>query len=217
MRIRVATERPRQEREVDVMPGMRASEVLEKAGLTPGNYVLLKPDNTEFMESEEVLPFVSSEGIKLHAEMKSSVGAITDSVDQWMERLFASLSSLFKKSPVYIIKNQSDSVRTMAQDSGWVSSSKANGTIIHKGNYIWGRRRWRGEVEQQGGTFHFFIWNPPIELIRMTEYAGCFHLESVREAKYRISWKVGQYPKSLSSGIISVNRVLNEAMSLRRR
>ncbi len=98
-------------------------------------------------------------------------------------------------------------VRTYAQDLGWMSRRASNGQILHEGFFCAARQRWQGRILQTGPRFDFRILNPPIGVIRGTEWEGCFHAIS-RDGWWRITFRPWSQPRDLDSGITAINAVL---------
>jgi hypothetical protein len=72
--VRLVLTRPRKEIPVAISPEDTASTALQKAGLDPNDYYVLKPsDQTEFGMAEPIFNHVE-EGGKLHATPQSNVG-----------------------------------------------------------------------------------------------------------------------------------------------
>lgn len=73
--IRIVSSRPPKEAIVEITSDDTASAVLEKAGLNPNDYMLMKPgDKADYAPTEMVFDTVPDGG-KLHVIQSSTVGA----------------------------------------------------------------------------------------------------------------------------------------------
>jgi hypothetical protein len=74
--VRIVCSRPLKEVPVEVGPDDTASDVLEKAGLNAGDYMLMKPGDTADFEPIEPVFHEVEDGGKLHVVPHSTVGAL---------------------------------------------------------------------------------------------------------------------------------------------
>lgn len=104
-------------------------------------------------------------------------------------------------------------VRTFSRDLGWTSEFQCDGSKVHRGLFMAVGLRWQGYVHQKSGKLEFFIQNPPIQMIRDTEFSGCFHARN--DGWWFIGFKPEALPADLDSGIAAVQHVLRTAFERR--
>ena len=99
--------------------------------------------------------------------------------------------------------------RSYSLDSGWSAQRQADGTV-HTGYYRAVGRTWQGWIyEGRKGKLECFIFQPPIELIRATEFAGCFHARG--DDWWLITFKPSAKPDGVDSGIAAIQKTLFKA------
>jgi hypothetical protein len=104
-------------------------------------------------------------------------------------------------------------LKVYAEELGWQSRTTNDG-LVHTGNYRAAGLKYSGWIlEKVGGKFQFFIHNPPIKLLRSTDFAGCFH--ACNDGWYLIAFKPHSVPAEISSGIAAVQKALRNAFEVR--
>lgn len=191
-RVIFSVNRPQRDHEVEISPGETFCQIMERLGLRAADYIALRPrDNLEFQPQEAVWPYVG-DGEKIHINMRSDVGGLG---------LFAWLQPRKRVKAI-------PRMRTYAQDLGWNSIRNADGTIQHQGFYYTRRRgRWLGRALQHGQNLSFQILDPPMDCIRGTGWAGCFHAISP-DGWWGVTFKPGTEPKDLDSGLMGIIKIL---------
>ncbi len=102
--------------------------------------------------------------------------------------------------------------KSYAQELGWTSRKSGSGTI-HTGHYsVLGFRRQGWIFEHDQGKLEFYIFKPPIELLRATEYAGCFHAR--QDDWWLVAFKPSAAPVDVSSGIAAIQKSLRRAFEV---
>jgi hypothetical protein len=100
-----------------------------------------------------------------------------------------------------------------AEELGWVRQRTAE-SIVFTGYFRAPALRYRGWIlQEQSGKFNFFIHRPPIELIRDTDSAGCFHPKN--DGWWLITFKPDAQPADIASGIAAIQKVLRKAFEVR--
>jgi hypothetical protein len=115
------------------------------------------------------------------------------------------LSALFGGQP-------SAAPRNYAQDLGWKKQMSANGTV-YTGHYRAAGLRYDGWILWREKRPEFFILKPPIDLLRDTDYAGCFHARN--DGWWLITFKPYDVPADVASGIAAIHKTLRKAFELR--
>ena len=88
----------------------------------------------------------------------------------------ALLGKLFGSSPEQRQPARRVAPLTFAQDMGWKSRPGQDGRTEYTGFFQACSLRWLGEIyHERDNTLHFYIHQPPIGLLRHTDYSGCFH------------------------------------------
>lgn len=104
-------------------------------------------------------------------------------------------------------------IRTYARELGWTSQPSREGGTIHQGYYRALGLRWDGYVHQTFKGLDFFILNPPIQLIRDTNFGGCFHARN--DGWWLVAFKPDAKPSDLDSGVAAIQHVLLNAFEVR--
>jgi hypothetical protein len=100
---------------------------------------------------------------------------------------------------------------TFAQDMGWKSQLGTGGRTEYTGFFQACSLRWKGFIYQElDNTLDFYILNPPVGLLRHTDYAGCFHARN--DGWYLITFKPYAKPINVDSGISAIQRALAESI-----
>ncbi len=104
-------------------------------------------------------------------------------------------------------------VRTFSRDLGWTSEAQREGGTVHRGFFRATGLRWQGYVRQKSGKLDFFVLNPPIQMIRDTQFSGCFHARN--DGWWFIGFRPEALPPDVDSGIAAVQHVLKTAFEKR--
>lgn len=104
-------------------------------------------------------------------------------------------------------------VRTYARELGWTSQPSREAGTIHRGYFRALGLRWDGYVYQTSKGLDFYILNPPIQLIRDTDFSGCFH--AANDGWWRITFKPYALACDLDSGVAAIQHVLLNAFQVR--
>ena len=102
--------------------------------------------------------------------------------------------------------------RTYSEELGWTAERTAQG-IVYKGNYLVRSLRYQGWVLQQDRKLQFYILNPPIQLLRETNFGACFHIRN--DGWWLISFKPHDIPADLASGVAGIQKTLHTAFETR--
>lgn len=105
-------------------------------------------------------------------------------------------------------------VRTYARELGWSTQPGSPGGTVHRGYYRAFGLRWDGYVYQSSKGLDFYILNPPMELIRDTDFGGCFHTAG-NDGWWLIAFKPYAKPADLDSGVAAIQYVLLNAFQIR--
>ncbi|MBI4454743.1 MAG: hypothetical protein HY644_02465 [Acidobacteria bacterium] len=201
-RIRVSCDVP--ERTVDnieVRPDTSASQILEKAGLDPSQYVLLKKGNNgSYSKGDFPYKDITVDGEKLHATASSEVGAL--SVVDLARKLFSAPPERGAAA------RSAEPHRDYAADQAWSKGISVNGITARGWYEIPSRKmKWQGRAFRTGNSWLFQIYDPPTNFLKGTTWEGCFHPSQDKSLWYTIGWHESP-GTSLCSGIASINRVL---------
>ena len=104
------------------------------------------------------------------------------------------------------------SVRTYARELGWASKPSPPGTV-HTGYYRAVGLRWQGHVYQTSKALDFYILKPPVDLIRDTDFGGCFHARN--DGWWLVAFRPEAIPPDLDSGVAAIQYVLAKAFQVR--
>src|SRR5690349_17233710 len=102
--------------------------------------------------------------------------------------------------------------KTYDQDLGWARKETMDGTV-YTGYFRAVGLRYEGWILQQRKSLQFYILKPPIQLLRDTEFGGCFHAQN--DGWWLIAFKPYHAPRDASSGIAAVQKALLRAFQLR--
>ena len=103
--------------------------------------------------------------------------------------------------------------RSFAEDLGWQHRETTNGTV-YTGFFRVHSLAFPGWIRHdRTGKLHFLIHQPPMELLRETEYFGCFHPRG--DGWQLVTFKPHEEPPDPHSGIASIQKALLDAVSLR--
>lgn len=194
--IRLVCERPEVDKEVEVMPKDTVDDVLRKAGLSPADYAVMKPDNESRFNAGSVIWDDIGDGDKLHLVAMSTVGSSV-----WA-RLAEMVTGGARKRPS----------SSFAEMNGWKSVGMTIRGRRFEG-YFWAKGyRWRGEaIKKLDGYVDMFIWNPPMNAIRSSNFGACFHPTDQRN-----KWLVNVKSQAtnfkivdLNAGVAAVNDMLS--------
>lgn len=114
------------------------------------------------------------------------------------------LGKLRRGAPVRVQRH----VDPLWAESGWRKEGKAIA-----GDYVAGRRRFRGRIETpHRGAFMAYIWDPPIGDLARHPHRVCFQPTGV-QGRYRVHFRTT--PSSYDHAIASIEQVLREATGTR--
>jgi hypothetical protein len=104
--------------------------------------------------------------------------------------------------------------RYYSDDLGW-KTQQTSDQFVYTGYYRVVGLRFDGYIRESknGGQLYFFVRKPPIQLIRDTEFAGCFHARN--DDWFLVGFKDRAQPKDVNSGIAAIQRVLLKAFRVR--
>jgi hypothetical protein len=103
--------------------------------------------------------------------------------------------------------------KNYAQDLGWKSRKTSNG-VLYTGYYRAYGLRYEGSVlKAHDGKLTFLIRKPPIELLRDTEFGGCFH--AADDGWWLVAYKPWSLPADAPSGIAAIQKTLLKAFEIR--
>lgn len=212
--VRLVSDRPPKDIAVEVNPSDTAANVLEKASLSAGEYHLLKPGDRSYFDPTEPVWNDAIDGGKLHFVARSKVGA-------WPSfRKGAASAAPNRVTPTHVapFTLQRPNIgrarlTTYAEDLGWRPRPRPDGVVVHVGSFRALGLEWEGCVYENQGDLQFFMKNPPISMIRKTEYGGCFHA-SQTPGWFKVSFMPGATPSGLSSGIAAINVMLSEVYKI---
>jgi hypothetical protein len=104
--------------------------------------------------------------------------------------------------------------KAYSQDSGWRRDMTGKG-MVYTGYYRVPGLRYSGWVSQKwSGTLLFYILNPPIALLRETEFGGCFHFAG-NDGWWLISFRPEARPPDVDSGVAAIQLALRQAFVAR--
>ena len=105
-----------------------------------------------------------------------------------------------------------------AYELGWRGHEEDEDTV-YRGQYRARGLRYEGWiVETKAGKLTFYILNPPLDLLRETDFGGCFHYNNGEW--WLIGFKPFDRPADAASGIAAIQKsllVAFEARSAKRR
>ena len=107
-------------------------------------------------------------------------------------------------------------IRTWLQDNGWVGKHLVSNIRQYRGSYRAFGRSWNGIMLESGGgksvNLQFFIENPPHVVLAGSAWAPCFMNSAPQLGPKwrRVGFKGNEMPETASSGIITINGVLDE-------
>ena len=103
--------------------------------------------------------------------------------------------------------------KTYAQELGWTARRDGK-SAVYSGHYRARGIRYEGWiVTKSGGKLLFYILNPPLALLRETEFGGCFHFNN--DDWWLIGFHPGDQPTDVCSGIAAIQKALMEAFNVR--
>jgi hypothetical protein len=89
------------------------------------------------------------------------------------------------------------------EERGWVRSGN-----VYTGNYQTPYGAFAGMAEDRGGNYYrFYIFDPPRK-VRWSSHSACF--QARRDKGYLVHMAI--MPTDVSSGIITIERLINEAL-----
>lgn len=194
--IRVVEERSRLNKEVTLEPKDTADDVVRKAGLSPADYAVMKPDGESRFNSGDAVWEHVEENDKLHLVPISSVGV----------GIVEFLDSVFKGGA----GNRSSS---FAEVNGWKHVGSSLRGARYEGYFRAKGYRWRGEALRKiDGFVDMFIWSPPMSAVRASRFSACFHPTGT-SGKWLVNVNDGNThikTKDLNAGVAAVNEMLHE-------
>lgn len=111
--------------------------------------------------------------------------------------------------------NDNGRIRVYSDDLGWQRQRTAEG-IVHSGTYRGPAVRYSGWILEDNDTLAFYIYKPPINLLRDTEYGQCFHPQKDGDW-WLIGFRPYARPADVSSGIAAIQKALRTAFTTRLR
>ena len=96
--------------------------------------------------------------------------------------------------------------RRYAEDLGWRIRFTPEGTV-YTGLFRAGGLTFHGWIRQDPtGQLHFLIHRPPMQMLRETDYFGCFHQRN--DGWQLVAFKPYAQPPNVDSGIGAIQRAL---------
>ncbi len=112
-----------------------------------------------------------------------------------------------------MVKGQpSAAPKSYAQELGWASHTGPDGTV-YTGHYRMPGLRYEGWIVEDNGKLTFYIKKPPIDLLRATDFAGCFHCNN--DDWWVVGFKPYDMATDVASGIAAIQKTLWKAFQVR--
>jgi len=199
-------------KDIAITPGITAKRVLEEAKLGE-NYILSRKGGDEFASDADIYNLVSDKE-KLYATPEDvSVGDSTASPSGGLgnfqvrvirtRKLYPesiSITNIREFKAIKLVRTGKDI--PYWQESNWI---KKGGSF--RGTFKTDYGSWRGLIERNyEGDYSFFIFEPP-QILKDSDHGQCFTHKGNGMFLIHFSEK----PDDVSSGIITVERVLAEA------
>jgi hypothetical protein len=195
--------------EVTIQPGTTAGDILRDLNLS--DYLLSRNPSADFFASSESIYEKVSDGQKIFASTKATVGG------EFLSGLLSAIFEGIASSPASVSVQASQPMKHIShahpvqrrllpywQESGW---SKVGN--VYRGNYQTRYGAYQGWIEERSPfEIHFFIFSPPNQVLH-SSHGACF--------QPRGDWfnvHMSQKPKDVSSGIIAVERLISECLEL---
>ncbi|MCK4351854.1 hypothetical protein KAW65_00410 [candidate division WOR-3 bacterium] len=198
-------------RDVTIKPGTTAKDILEGLGLK--GYLLSKgPEDPPFGESENVYPLVEN-GSKLFASLPAEVGGtlLGPSAHSCLSKVIAWFKegSITVTSSKIMIEPRNKIVVERSKKPYWQERGWKRHRWMYTGYYRTRYGSWDGKIENITCYPKFYIHNPPSKLQQHPHWE-CFICRGRRW--FLIHFK--QNPRNIDSGIIQVERIINEAFRI---
>ena len=103
--------------------------------------------------------------------------------------------------------------RRYSEDLGWRRRHTPIGTI-YTGLFRARGLSFHGWARQDpDGKLHFLIYRPPIEILKDTDFSGCFH--EYADGWQLVAFKPYAQPPNVDSGIAAIQKALLKAFAIR--
>jgi len=192
--------------EINIEPGTTAGDILR--GLNIADYLLSRNPSADFFAHAESVYDKVSEGQKLFASTKATVGGelFEFLVDSFVQHFTAKPAS----QPATVFAGSSRIAHTNPirrhplpywQEAGW----SRKGTV-YQGNYQTRYGAYQGWIEERSPYQRsFYIFDPP-QTVLSSSHGVCFQARDNRWFNIHMS----RVPKDVSSGIVAIERLIVE-------
>jgi hypothetical protein len=195
-----------------IAPGTTTADLLRDVNL-PQGLLSKRTDGDYFANSDSIYDKVN-DGQKLFASTPASVGSFFDTINNALERFDVKwLSNTITNSEIRgaILRPTSHVVHRQQipywQERGWKKKGRD-----YSGNYVTPYGAYTGYVSQcSSSEIRFYIENPP-ECIFSSSHAGCF--QRLGGGSF-FSIHMSRRPKDVSSGIVTVERLISDCFRYR--
>jgi len=103
-------------------------------------------------------------------------------------------------------------LKNYADELGWTRRRAPDGAAF-TGYYRASGLRYEGWVVEHDDKLLFYILRPPMNLLRETDFSGCFHARN--DGWWLVSFKPDDRPADAASGIASIQKALRDAFRTR--